>query len=405
MPHPTTPAIARHVPDSERRARLAIRHALAPAARVDSPEAATRAMTVMHATEPATVYLSYWARTRGVTVADVDRALFTDRSLVKQLAMRRTLFVFPRDLLPAATSSASARVATTERTRLAKQVVSTGIADDGQHWLDLARSTILTTLDGTADGLTTAEIRTAIPLLDIPPAPAGSAPLGTSQLLVYLGANGDVLRGTNTGHWRTSRPRWSTNRHWLGEDLPTLPAQEGYRELVNRWLYSFGPGTEADLAWWLGSTKAAVRAALSDLNAVPVSLDGGGIGWLLPDDLDEVANPDPWVALLPVLDPTTMGWQARDFYLGPHSDAVFEQRGNAGTTAWVNGRIVGCWVQDEHGVVFVHLVEDVAPADQLALDAEAKRLTRWLAGERVGTGYWSRAMKDAIEVLTPASPT
>ena len=70
-------------------------------------------MTVLHSTEPATVYLSVRARVDGVTVADVDRALYEDRTLVKQLAMRRTLFVFPRDLLPAAWGSASARVAAT----------------------------------------------------------------------------------------------------------------------------------------------------------------------------------------------------------------------------------------------------------------------------------------------------
>jgi hypothetical protein len=91
----------RHIPDTERRARLARRHALAPEHRAADPEAATRALTVLHSTEPATVYLSVWARVDGVTVADVDRALYDDRSLVKQLAMRRTLFVFPRDLLPA----------------------------------------------------------------------------------------------------------------------------------------------------------------------------------------------------------------------------------------------------------------------------------------------------------------
>ena len=48
----------RHISDDERRARLAVRHALAPAAAAADPEAATRAMTVLHSTEPATVYLS-----------------------------------------------------------------------------------------------------------------------------------------------------------------------------------------------------------------------------------------------------------------------------------------------------------------------------------------------------------
>src|SRR4051794_17668651 len=105
----------RHVTDAERRRRLAVRHALAPAHRVASTETATRAMTVLHATEPATVYLSCWARCGSLMIADVERALYEERSLFKQLAMRRTVFVFPRDLLAAAWPSASARVARSER--------------------------------------------------------------------------------------------------------------------------------------------------------------------------------------------------------------------------------------------------------------------------------------------------
>ncbi|MCJ0906635.1 DNA glycosylase AlkZ-like family protein [Rhodococcus sp. ARC_M6] len=92
----------RHVSDNERRARIAVRHALAPDFRVDTPEAATRAMTVLHATESATVYLSCWARVQSVDITDIDRTLYEERTIVKQLAMRRTLFAFPRDLLSAA---------------------------------------------------------------------------------------------------------------------------------------------------------------------------------------------------------------------------------------------------------------------------------------------------------------
>ena len=138
--------------------------------------------------------------------------------------------------------------------------------------------------------------------------------------------------------------------------------REGYAELVRRWLTTFGPGTEADLVWWLGSTKTAVRAALADVGAVEVALDGGGTGWVLPDDplLDEAEPPvEPWAALLPVLDPTVMGWKERDFYLGPHGPMLFDTNGNAGTTAWWDGRIVGCWVQDPDGVVVLNLLEDV----------------------------------------------
>ena len=85
----------RHLDDVERRTRLARRHAVSPAHRAADPLAATRAMTVLHATEPATVHLSLHARVDGLRVADVDRVLYDERTVVKQLAMRRTLFVLP----------------------------------------------------------------------------------------------------------------------------------------------------------------------------------------------------------------------------------------------------------------------------------------------------------------------
>jgi len=124
------------ISDAERRRRIGVRQAVAPAHRLGSVEAVTRAMTVLHATEAATVHLAVAARSEGLDVDDVDRALYDERSIVKQLAMRRTLFVFPRDLLPAAWGSASARVATAERKRVARMVEQAGLADDGAAWLD-----------------------------------------------------------------------------------------------------------------------------------------------------------------------------------------------------------------------------------------------------------------------------
>lgn len=52
-------------------------------------------MVCLHGTDPATIYLSAHARVEGMTVADLDQALYVTRSVVKHLAMRRTLFVFP----------------------------------------------------------------------------------------------------------------------------------------------------------------------------------------------------------------------------------------------------------------------------------------------------------------------
>ena len=391
----------RHVSDDERRARMGIRHALAPAFLVDSPEAATKAMTVLHATESATVYLSCWARVRSLDAADVDRALYEQRSLVKQLAMRRTLFTFPRDLLPAAWSSASARVANTERARMSKDVVKAGLAVDGNDWLDRARSEVLSLLADAPEGLSAVDVRQAVPMIDVKVEGSAGEIWSAPRVLTHLGATADIMRGTNTGRFPTSRPLWTLTRHWLDdapvalESVDVEPA-DGYREIVRRWLYTFGPGTDDDIVWWLGSTKTVVRAALAELDAVAVTLDGGGTGWLLPNDVAEVADPGPWVALLPVLDPTIMGWKGRDFYLGPHRNQLFDTRGNAGTSAWVDGRVVGCWIQDEAGAVHLRLIEPVSASARRSLEAEAARLTDWLGGVKIGTGYVSQAMKQDV---------
>lgn len=389
-----------HIDDSQRRSRLARRHAIHPGHRVGDAVAATRAMTVLHSTEPPTPYLSLHARVDGLTRADVDRALYDDRSLVKQLAMRRTLFVFPRDLLPAAWGSASARVAGQEWKRVAKDAVVAGLATDGDAWLAAARDAVIERLAG-GDELSARALREELPVLN------GTVHIGgdgkwaaevsmAPRILVQLGADARIVRGRNASHWRVSQPQWTSMAAWLGEEPEPLDEAAGYAELVRRWLLTFGPGTETDIVWWLGSTKSAVRRALADLGAVPVSLDSGDTGWLLADDVEPEPGAEPWGALLPALDPTLMGWKQRDFYLDPeHTPYLFDTNGNGGTTAWWNGRVVGCWVQDPDASVRVILREDVGTDGVAALDREAERLTGWLDGEIVNSIYASRQMREA----------
>jgi hypothetical protein len=396
----SAPQPVRHVDDAERRSRLARRHAIHPGHRVGDAVAATRAMTVLHSTEPPTPYLSLQARVDGLTRADVDRALYDDRSLVKQLAMRRTLFVFPRDLLPATWGSASARVADQERKRITKDAVLGGLATDGEEWLRSAREAVLDRLAG-GDQVSARVLRDELPAL------TGKVHVGRGtkwaaevsmapRILVQLGAEALIVRGRNASHWRVSQPQWTSMAAWLGEVPEPLDEAAGYAELVRRWLRTFGPGTETDIVWWLGSTKSVVRRALADVGAVPVSLDSGDTGFLLADDVDAEPAVEPWAALLPVLDPTLMGWKQRDFYLhADHTPYLFDTNGNGGTTAWWNGRVVGCWVQDPDAVVRVVLREDIGAEGRAALDAEAGRLTAWLAGEIVNSIYASRQMREA----------
>jgi hypothetical protein len=392
----------RHIGDDERRARLGVRHGLA--APLADALAAARAMTCLHATEPASVHLAAWARS-GATRAQVDTALYADRTVVKQLAMRRTVFAFPRELLPAVWGSASARVAGQQARQLAKDAEQGGLTEDGARWADEHLELVRALIEREGP-LTTSEVRERLPALDAR-ITRGKDTYRVEvaiarQVVTALAASGAIVRGTNDGGWKISRPRWTDTAAWLGERPEPMPEPEAYAELVAAWLRSFGPGTEADLVWWLGSTKSTVRAALGAVEAVEVSLDGGGTGWVLPDDTGPVRSRGRWAALLPALDPTTMGWKERGFHLGDHVARIFDRNGNGGPTAWWDGRIVGGWAQRDDGEVVVVPAEELTATARRALDAKAAELTAWLDGDVVRSIYQSPLGREHL--AQPAEP-
>ena len=368
-----------------RRARLAIRHHLAPEHRAADAVTAARDLVCLHATDPATVYLSTWARVHDVTVEDVDRELYDERTLVRMLAMRRTMFVVAADEAPILHAAASLGVARTERRRNQQLVGMLGVEDvDG--WMRDAEEATLAALERRGEALP-AELASDVPALrervrvNVGKRYEGEIGLA-SRVLLLLAVEGRIARARPRGSWVSSQYRWTRMERWLGHPLAEVPVADAQAELVRRWLDRFGPGTEGDLRWWTGLTAREIRAALQRVAAVPVDLDGRP-GLLLPDDLDETRSPDPWIALLPSLDPTTMGWQEREWYLGPHRQRLFDSNGNAGSTIWSDGRIVGGWAIRDGGQVVTRLLEDVGREVTIAVEAEAARLTGWLRSTRV----------------------
>jgi hypothetical protein len=379
------------VTDEQRRARLGRRHRLAADSQAADVESATDSIVCLHATDAATVYLSAWARVGGLSREDVDRALYTDRTIVKQLAMRRTLFAVPRSTLPAAVSGPGKRVAAAEAARLARDVERAGLHADGARWLDAATGDVLEAL---SDGRQASwpELRDTVPTLGGTISYGegkrwgGDVPVGP-RVLTVLSARGEIVRASNASSWMNSRPTWASMTSWLGQQLAPIDPVQARHELVRRWLWTFGPGTERDVKWWLGDTLTNVRAALRAVGAVEVGLDGGDSGFLLPDDLDPVTPVEPWAAVLPALDATTMGWTERDWYLGPHRAELFDSNGNGGTTVWWDGRIVGGWHQRDDGNVEVHLLADIGQDGRAAVVREAERLTAWFDGDKPGARW------------------
>jgi hypothetical protein len=89
------------------------------------------------------------------------------------------------------------------------------------------------------------------------------------------------------------------------------------------------------------------------------------------------------VALLPALDPSTMGWKHRDFVLGPHRGELFDRNGNGGPTVWVDGRIVGGWAHRDDGEVAYEVLEDVGAEANHRIAARAEALSAALGEVRI----------------------
>lgn len=341
------------------------------------------ALVGLHATDPATVYLSAWARLAAFFVEDLERCLYDDFTLTRHLCMRRTLFVLPNDLVSITQAAATDAVATTMRARLAKELESEGVTDDGARWLDELSDAVATAVADRGPS-TGAELAKAVPLLQTRLRGAGPTDAAvTTRALTLIAAEGRLARGRPQGRWTSSTHRW---RAVPPSDTRPLARGDAVAELVRRWLRTFGPAPLSDLAWWTGLGLTDLRAALRTVATVEVDLDGAST-LLLADDLDPEPAVDPWVALLPSLDPTPMGWKTRDWYLGAHAPRVFDRTGNIGPTVWCDGRIVGGWAVSggakQPSTVVVELFDDIGSDASAAVTQRAAELEQWLGGTGV----------------------
>jgi hypothetical protein len=372
----------RRIGIEERRARLGVRHHLAAAAA--TPAQAAGGVVALHATDPATVFLSVQARTPPVGIEAVEHALYEERSLIRMLGMRRTMFVVPVEQAPVIQAGCTRAIAEQQRRRYTQFIVDGGLGDGA--WLadvgDSAARALAVRGTATAAQLSTDEPRLRSQLHLNEGKAYGGAQNITTWVLLLLAADGRIARGRPRGSWTSTQWQWWPVEAWLPGGMADLPVPQARAELVRRWLAAFGPGTVADLRWWTGWTAGHVKQALTTVDPVEVDLDGEP-GLVLAEDAAPVPPPEPWVALLPALDPTPMGWSRRDWYLGPHAPVLFDRSGNVGPTVWCDGRIVGGWAQRADGEVVHRLLEDIGSDAAAEVAAQAARLAAWIGPVRV----------------------
>ena len=344
-----------------------------------SVERVAEALVALHSSDPASVYLAAVARLESPSLAATDRALYDDRSLVRHHAMRRTLWVMGPDVAPLAHAAFTRRIAAAERRRTAT------LFGRDEAWLAAGIDEVVGAVAASGEPVSTREIGRLLPHLAEPVTVNAGKPyeaviVAHTRLLLQAAFEGRIIRTRPQGSWIGSQYAWAATENWIDIDWEAPDEHESMAAMVERWLARFGPATLDDVVWWTGATKTAIRKALGTLDPITVELDDGSDAYLLPVNADQLsgagaaADEDgPWVALLPGLDPTAMGWKQRDWYLPPDvATRVTDRNGNIGPTVWADGTIVGGWVQRPDGSIAHDASLDTS--HRRLLDTEIERL-------------------------------
>ena len=383
----------------ERRARLARRHLLLSDRRTDDVVSIADAVVALHSTDPVTVYLSAAARMQHPSIEAVDEALYEQRTLVRHHGMRRTLWVATPETVRLIHAATTRKIAETERRRTAKYLADGGMVD-AETWMKDAREQVLAAFREHGP-MSTRELGDLVPELKVPIELAVGKSYATTisahtRIPLMLGFEGELVRTRPTGTWVNSQYVWAPVDAWVDGGMGDLDEKEAAVTLAEAWLRRFGPATQRDLQWWMGWTVALTKHALAGCRAEAVDLDGV-VGYVAEGDADPVEPVGPWVAVLPGLDPTTMGWKERAWYLDPACTDAFDSVGNAGPTIWADGRVVGAWAQGPDGEFRSHYFLDVPAGVRKAVDAEVARLRTLVGATRFSVRFPSHIQKRLLD--------
>ena len=344
-----------------------------------------RATIGLHSTDYATPYLSAWARLESFDAGALFARLNAGRGLVRVNAFRNTVHVVHVEDAPVVLAATGAATEQVGRRSPGIKALSDAEVDRGVGQL----------LAALAEGpRANAALKNVVPNL--------AADL---RYWVMIGmGRGEIVRADSPGP-RSNRTRYALARQWIPGFVPgqVAPA-DARRELLARAINTFGPVTEADLAWWLPAPKGEVTRVLASLGraAARVVVDGTAY-WFDPALADAPAPPrDTHAAwLLPYEDALLKGYQDRAWCLAPGLQPVVfphnvehwfppdgvdpgpgphpgvRTSGEARPTVWYGGRVVGRW--EERGGVVTQLHAEIGAEGVAAVAAERDRLTMFLA--------------------------
>ncbi|MDP9869818.1 MULTISPECIES: winged helix DNA-binding domain-containing protein [Streptosporangium] len=366
-----------HLSWSEVCARRLERHALSVPSRDARPADVVAAMCGAHAQVLSAAELSIGLRVAGLTRADVRRALWEERSLVKTFGPRGTVHLLPTGDLPMWTGALSALPL---RNSHAKNVrLTPGQTDEVVE----AIAAVLQDAELTIDELSQEVIAATGPWAGdlVMPGFQDMWPRWR-QALATAADRGALCFGPNRGRKVT----YTSPRRWLPGFRPADGAT-ALAGVLKRYLHAYGPATPAQFAQWLAVPRRWAAELFESLagELERVEVDGAP-AWLAAGDGAMPSAPPRGVRLLPYFDAYTVGCHPRELlFPGPAAGRALAG-GQAGNfpVLLVDGTAAGVWHQRRSGRRLDITVEPFAPltaARRGELDDQVERVGEFLEGE------------------------
>jgi DNA glycosylase AlkZ-like len=360
-------------------ARRMARHALAePSAELD-PAGMAGLLCGAHAQILTAAEFSVGRRIAGATRADVRRALWEDRTLVKTFGPRGTVHLLPAADLPMWTGALSALPSSAPQHPEGVRFTGGQAAEVIAAISDALAGDQPATEGPVAEGLTVDELTEAIGERCGPWAVERTMDAFQDkwprwrQLTSTAAHRGVLCFGPDRGRKVT----YSHPRRWLPGFVPA-DGDAALRTLVRRYLHAYGPATPRHFARWLAIPPRYAAELFGRLagDLEQVELDGEP-AWVAAGDTGTPAEPHRGLRLLPYFDPYVVAGQPRDrLYPGTAAARALIPSGQAGNypVLLVDGVVGGVWHQRRSGRTLTLTVEPLArltAAQRRELDDEA----------------------------------
>ena len=290
--------------------------------------------------------LAVRARTRGLSAADVGRALTEQRTLVVGWLNRGTLQLVRTEDYWWLHALTTPPLFTANARRLAQTGVTPSAAERGVAVVERA---LVEEGPQTRD-----QLRERVEAARVPT--AGQALV---HLLMLTCLRGIAVRGPLLG----GKHAYVLAHDWLGPP-PRVAREAALAELARRYLAGHAPADERDLAKWAGLPLRDVRVGLKAIAAEPVPRG------------DARSRPRP--CLLDQWDPLLVGWRSREALL-EHYPRRASAEAHYRPFAYARARAVAIWSLSRGVVTIDEPFVALKPAERRALAAEADNVARFLA--------------------------